>query len=95
MMNLWRDQALRRHTFLIDPNGMVRKVWNDVDVKKHSDEVLAALEQFEEERIVREKPAPLQCSFCRTGTWWGRTIERITRSASVSDFALARASRLK
>jgi peroxiredoxin len=32
---------------LIDPNGVVRKVWMDVDVKKHSDEVLAALEQAE------------------------------------------------
>ena len=35
-----------RHTFLIDPTGKVRKVWTDVDVKKHSDEVLAALDEF-------------------------------------------------
>ncbi len=36
-----------RHTFLIDPSGKIRKVWTDVDVKKHSDEVLAALEQMD------------------------------------------------
>ncbi len=35
-----------RHTFLIDPAGKVRKVWTDVDVKKHSDEVLAALDEL-------------------------------------------------
>jgi thioredoxin-dependent peroxiredoxin len=36
-----------RHTFLIDPSGKVRKVWTDVDVKKHSDEVLASIEELE------------------------------------------------
>jgi thioredoxin-dependent peroxiredoxin len=35
-----------RHTFLIDPTGKVRKVWTDVDVKKHSDEVLASLDEL-------------------------------------------------
>jgi thioredoxin-dependent peroxiredoxin len=35
-----------RHTFLIDPSGKVRKVWPEVDVKKHSDEVLAALDEL-------------------------------------------------
>jgi thioredoxin-dependent peroxiredoxin len=35
-----------RHTFLIDPTGKVRKVWTDVDVKKHSEEVLAALDEL-------------------------------------------------
>lgn len=36
-----------RHTFLIDPTGKVRQVWLDVEVKRHSDEVLAALDGFE------------------------------------------------
>lgn len=36
-----------RHTFLIDPSGKIRKVWTDVDVKKHSDEVLAALDEMD------------------------------------------------
>jgi thioredoxin-dependent peroxiredoxin len=35
-----------RHTFLIDPTGKVRKVWEEVDVKKHSDEVLAAIDDL-------------------------------------------------
>jgi thioredoxin-dependent peroxiredoxin len=35
-----------RHTFLIDPSGIVRKVWTEVDVKKHSDDVLAAIDEF-------------------------------------------------
>lgn len=36
-----------RHTFLIGPDGTIRQVWIDVDVKKHSEEVLASLEQLE------------------------------------------------
>jgi peroxiredoxin Q/BCP len=36
-----------RHTYLIDANGVVRKVWTSVDVKKHSDELLAALEELQ------------------------------------------------
>jgi len=35
-----------RHTFLIDPSGKVRKVWTEVDVKKHSDDVLAAIDEL-------------------------------------------------
>src|ERR1700730_7012790 len=36
-----------RHTFLIDPNGMVRKVYTDVKPEKHSEEVLAALAELQ------------------------------------------------
>jgi peroxiredoxin Q/BCP len=36
-----------RHTFLIDPSGTVRKVWTEVDVKTHSDDVLAALNELQ------------------------------------------------
>jgi peroxiredoxin Q/BCP len=32
-----------RHTFLIDPQGKVQKVWLDVKPAQHSEEVLAAL----------------------------------------------------
>jgi peroxiredoxin Q/BCP len=32
-----------RNTFLIDPNGMIRKVYTKVDPSKHSDEVLTDL----------------------------------------------------
>jgi thioredoxin-dependent peroxiredoxin len=45
-MNFGVTQLSARHTFLIDPNGVIRKVWTDVDVKKHSDEVLAALDEL-------------------------------------------------
>src|SRR4029077_18153592 len=35
-----------RHTFLIDPQGKVQKVWLDVKPDKHSEEVLAALTEL-------------------------------------------------
>ncbi len=36
-----------RHTFLIDPQGKVAKVWLDVKPDKHSEEVLAALTELQ------------------------------------------------
>ena len=36
-----------RHTFLIDPQGKLRKVWLEVKPDKHSEEVLAALTQLQ------------------------------------------------
>ena len=47
VMNLGVMKLSSRHTFLIDPKGTVRKVWTDVDVKKHSDEVLAAIDELQ------------------------------------------------
>jgi peroxiredoxin len=46
-MNLAVAKLSARHTFLIDPSGTVRKVWTEVDVKTHSDDVLAALDSME------------------------------------------------
>jgi len=46
VMNLGVTKLSSRHTFLIDPNGRVRKVWLGVDVKKHSEEVLAELDEL-------------------------------------------------
>ena len=46
VMNLGVTKLSSRHTFLIDPNGVVRRVWTEVDVKKHSDEVLATLDEL-------------------------------------------------
>jgi thioredoxin-dependent peroxiredoxin len=46
IMNLGVTKLSARHTFLIDPTGKVRKVWTDVDVKTHSDQVLAALDEL-------------------------------------------------
>jgi peroxiredoxin Q/BCP len=36
-----------RHTFLIDPQGKVQKVWLEVKPDKHSEEVLATLAQLQ------------------------------------------------
>jgi thioredoxin-dependent peroxiredoxin len=36
-----------RHSFLIDPQGKVQKVWLEVKPDKHSEEVLAALTQLQ------------------------------------------------
>ncbi len=46
VMNLGVMKLSARHTFLIGPDGMVRKVWTTVDVNKHSDEVLAAIDDL-------------------------------------------------
>jgi len=47
IMNYGVAKLSARHTFLIDPSGTVRKVWTDVDVKTHSDDVLAALAELQ------------------------------------------------
>jgi thioredoxin-dependent peroxiredoxin len=36
-----------RHTFLIDPEGRIVKIYTSVDPARHSEEVLSALNQFE------------------------------------------------
>jgi peroxiredoxin Q/BCP len=43
LTNLGVVKFASRHTFLINPEGKIAKVYTDVDPKKHSDEVLAAL----------------------------------------------------
>jgi thioredoxin-dependent peroxiredoxin len=47
IMNLGVVKLSARHTYLIGPDGKVRKVWTDVDVQKHSDEVLAAIDELQ------------------------------------------------
>jgi thioredoxin-dependent peroxiredoxin len=39
-------QMAKRNTFLIDPKGKIVKVWTSVDPNKHSEEVLAAIEEM-------------------------------------------------
>src|SRR5579863_9083540 len=46
VMNFGVMKLSARHTFLIDPSGVIRKVWTSVDVKTHSDEVLAAIDEL-------------------------------------------------
>lgn len=36
-------EGIMRYSFLIDENGVVKKVWNKVNTAKHADEVLEAL----------------------------------------------------
>jgi thioredoxin-dependent peroxiredoxin len=47
VMNMGVTKLSARHTFLIDPNGVVQKVWLDVKPEKHSAEVLAALDDLQ------------------------------------------------
>lgn len=47
VMNLGVAKLSSRHTFLIDPNGLVRKVYLDVKPQQHSEEVLAALAELQ------------------------------------------------
>jgi len=47
IMNFGVVKLSARHTFLIDPSGTVRKVWPDVDVKTHSDDVLASIDELQ------------------------------------------------
>src|SRR5450631_534906 len=43
VMNLGVAKLSARHTFLIDPNGIIQKVYIEVKPEKHSEEVLADL----------------------------------------------------
>jgi thioredoxin-dependent peroxiredoxin len=44
LMNLMFTKLSSRHTFLIDPQGIIRKVWLIVHVQTHSRDVLSALD---------------------------------------------------
>ncbi|HKV62560.1 MAG TPA: peroxiredoxin [Candidatus Acidoferrum sp.] len=47
LMNFGVAKLSARHTFLIDPNGVIRKVFLEVKPQQHSEEVLAALTQVQ------------------------------------------------
>lgn len=47
LTNLGVAKFAARHTFLIDPNGKIAKVYTGVDPARHSGEVLATLDQLE------------------------------------------------
>jgi thioredoxin-dependent peroxiredoxin len=47
VVNLGVAKLSARHTFLIDPSGVVRKVYLDVKPSEHSSEILAALSGFQ------------------------------------------------
>jgi len=47
LVNLGVAKLSARHTFLIDPQGMVRKTYLNVDAETHSAEILADLAQLQ------------------------------------------------
>jgi len=47
LTNLGVVKFAARHTFLIDPSGKVARVYTSVDPVRHSEEVLAALDQMQ------------------------------------------------
>jgi len=47
LVNLGVAKLSARHTFLIDPTGVVRETYLNVNAEKHSAEVLAALSQLQ------------------------------------------------
>jgi thioredoxin-dependent peroxiredoxin len=50
LTNLGVAKFAARHTFLIDPNGKIAKVYASVDPAKHSGEVLAELDQLQKSK---------------------------------------------
>lgn len=51
VMNFGVAKVSSRHTFLIDPDGVVRKVFLDVKPQQHSEEVLAALTELQAGKV--------------------------------------------
>jgi peroxiredoxin Q/BCP len=49
LTNLGVTKFSARHTFLIDPAGRVAKTYSSVDPSRHSEEVLAALDQLQKQ----------------------------------------------
>lgn len=47
VMNFGVTQVAARHTFIINPEGKIARVYTSVDPNKHSEEVLAALTDLE------------------------------------------------
>jgi len=47
LVNLGVVKFAARHTFLIDPSGRVERVYTSVDPSKHSEEMLAALDELQ------------------------------------------------
>jgi len=47
LVNMVLTKLSSRHTFLIDPHGMIRKTWTSVNASAHSGEIIAALDEFQ------------------------------------------------
>jgi thioredoxin-dependent peroxiredoxin len=53
LMNFGVAQVASRNTFLIDPQGKIERVYTHVDPNKHSEEVLAALDEVQKTAVVK------------------------------------------
>ncbi len=47
LMNFGFAHIAARHTFLIDPEGKIRRAYTSVDPRKHSEEILATLNELQ------------------------------------------------
>jgi len=47
LVNLVLTKLSSRHTFLIDPQGTIRKAWTSVNASAHSGEIIATLNEFQ------------------------------------------------
>jgi peroxiredoxin Q/BCP len=54
LTNLGLVKFAARHTFLIDPTGKIAKTYTSVDPAKHSEEVLAELDQLQKLQTARQ-----------------------------------------
>jgi peroxiredoxin Q/BCP len=54
LTNLGVVKFAARHTFLIDPTGKIAKTYTTVDPAKHSEEVLADLDQLQKFQTARQ-----------------------------------------
>jgi peroxiredoxin Q/BCP len=54
LTNLGLVKFAARHTFLIDPTGKIAKTYTTVDPAKHSEEVLAELDQLQKFQTARQ-----------------------------------------
>jgi len=53
LTNLGVVKFAARHTFLVDPQGRIARVYTSVDPAKHSAEVLAELDQAEKASVAK------------------------------------------
>jgi peroxiredoxin Q/BCP len=53
LVNLGVAKLATRHTFLIDPDGVVRKAYLDVNPERHSTEILADLAELQQPRATK------------------------------------------
>jgi len=55
LTNLLLVKFSSRHTFIVDPEGRIVRVYTSVDPKNHSQEVLGALDELQKKRTIGTK----------------------------------------